>query len=703
MPKSLSKQAAYSREEYAKSADIGEIRAVKNRRRKNACRFDLLKFLTMYFPASTGLRPFSDDHKRIVARIQSCVLHGGRIGNVVYRGFAKTTISENSVLWATLYGHRRFVPLFGANEELASGNIDSIKRELQENDLLDEDFPEVTQAIRALEGKPQRCASQTCRGLPTFIEWTADKIVFPTIHKSVCSGAAIVAKGLTGASRGMKHKRPDGTQQRPDFVLIDDPQTDESAASPAQITKRLNVIAKSILKMAGHRSSIACVVNGTVIQPDDLMDTLLDQKKSSAWQSERIPMISKWSDAHESLWLDQYAAIRRAFDPQVVGDQRRAHRAANDFYLKNRAAMDAGCMVSWEWCFIEAVPGDENTVPEHSAVQHAYNILIDDGPEVFASECQCQPIKSGAADSPAATKEQIVSRIVEGIPRGVVPQWAERLTAFIDVQGALLYWLVAAWRGDFTGHIVDYGALPDQKRSYFTLAEAKNMKRTLKEAFPGVSDEGRIHEGLEGLTRSLLTREWPRKDSSALRIERLLIDRGYSSHLIDQFVGNSQFSALISTAKGQFYGATTRVHMSDYKKKDGEVFSNEGWIITRGIQGGVTRYVLVDTNRWKSFLHSRLKIATGSAGSLTLCADPSRHSMLVDHLTAEECHIVHDEKTDRTCEEWKERKVGEDNHFLDCAVGAAVAASVIGCRLRGEGKNVFGPRKARVPLSQMGR
>jgi hypothetical protein len=46
--------------------------------------------------------------------------------------------------------------------------------------------------------------------------------------------------------------------------------------------------------------------------------------------------------------------------------------------------MDAGCLVSWEHCF------DRDT--ELSAIQHAYNALIDDGEEVFASECQNEPL-----------------------------------------------------------------------------------------------------------------------------------------------------------------------------------------------------------------------------------------------------------------------------------------------------------------------
>jgi hypothetical protein len=33
---------------------------------------------------------------------------------------------------------------------------------------------------------------------------------------------------------------------------------------------------------------------------------------------------------------------------------------------------------------------------------------------------------------------------------------------FIDVHDRLLYWMVAAWEDDFTGHVVDYGAYPDR-------------------------------------------------------------------------------------------------------------------------------------------------------------------------------------------------------------------------------------------------
>ena len=135
------RQHRYERKKAQEAADVGEIPSIKDPARRQACRLDLFRFLTTYFPASTGLSPFSEDHRRVIERIQRCILHGGLFVNAVYRGFAKTTISENAAIWAAVYGHRRFLPIFGAGAANADGNIDSIKMELAENDLLHEDFP----------------------------------------------------------------------------------------------------------------------------------------------------------------------------------------------------------------------------------------------------------------------------------------------------------------------------------------------------------------------------------------------------------------------------------------------------------------------------------------------------------------------------------------------------------------------------------
>ena len=61
--------------------------------------------------------------------------------------------------------------------------------------------------------------------------------------------------------------------------------------------------------------------------------------------------------------------------------------------------------------------------------------------------------------------------------------------------------------------------------------------------------------------------------------------------------------------------------------------------------------------------------------------NPKRHRMLADHLTAE--YSVRVEGRGRVVDEWKQRVDRPDNHWLDCLVGAAVAASMQGANLPG--------------------
>jgi hypothetical protein len=58
-----------------------------------------------------------------------------------------------------------------------------------------------------------------------------------------------------------------------------------------------------------------------------------------------------------------------------------------------------------------------------------------------------------------------------------------------------------------------------------------------------------------------------------------------------------------------------------------------------------------------------------------------QHRLLVDHLTSE--YRVRTEGRGRSVDEWKMRPERSDNHFLDCLVGAAVAASMQGAQLPG--------------------
>ena len=179
---------------------------------------------------------------------------------------------------------------------------------------------------------------------------------------AACSGAAVRVAGITGRIRGLKHTRPDGKTIRPDLVLIDDPQTDESAASPSQCATREKILSGAILGLAGPGKRIAGLCTVTVIRTDDLADRLLDRTRHPAWQGERTKLVYEWPDADE-LW-GQYAELRREGQRSGAGTA-----AADAFYAERQAEMDRGARVAWP-----ARKADD----ELSAIQHAWNLRIVD-------------------------------------------------------------------------------------------------------------------------------------------------------------------------------------------------------------------------------------------------------------------------------------------------------------------------------------
>lgn len=687
------RMARRSRDQMASVADIGEVPAIVDPARRESCAQSLELFLQTYFPNSTGLSPFSADHKRVIDRMQRCITGGGRFINAVYRGFAKTSISTNAAIWAVAYGYRRYVAVFSANEPQADDLIASIKTELAENDLLMDDFPEICHAFRALEGKPQRCHSQTCSGQLTHIVYRADRVAMPYIEGSKAAGAILASRGMTGSgTRGLLHTMPSGTKQRPDFVIIDDPQTAETASTPLQVKKRLDIIRRDIMRLAGHKKAMACVVNATVIAADDLVEQLFDAKRNPAWQGERIKMIRQWSQAHDTLWLGTqdgydgpcYARLRNSFDRNDPADQQRAHAEATALYAANREAMDAGCQVSWESCFAEG---------ELSAIQHAYNFLIDDGAEVFATECQNEPPVAQVADSGILSADEI-ARKVNGYERRLVPSDATMASAFVDVSGDVLWWMAVGWTPQFGGYLLDYGCFPDQQRTYFTLRE---VTRTLATTFPVGGFESRLRAGLDRLTDELLGREWQQDGGGTLKVGRCLVDANWeqSTNVVYQFCRQSKHAAVLVPSHGKGIGAKS-APMATWGPKDGET-AGLNWRIRRTVtKRAPVRHAIFDTNFWKSFVHGRLVQPIGDKGSLTLFkAEPHLHQMLADQLTAEKRTTV--EANGRKVDEWGLKAPGLDNHWLDCLVGCAVGGSTLGASLTEHGASTGGRKKVSIP------
>ena len=483
--------------------------------------------------------------------------------------------------------------------------------------------------------------------------------MLPTIKDSKASGIIVRVAGITGRVRGMKYKRSDGRSVRPSLVIIDDPQTSESAGSLEQTRKRVRVLAGDILGLAGPGQKISGIMPCTIIRPGDMADIILNRNTHPDWNGERTKMVYKFPK-NMKLW-EEYADIR-AEALRTDGN----FDAATEFYKAHRAEMDEGAEVSWEARYNH---------DEISALQHAMNLKLQDE-AAFQAEYQNDPLPEDTDDDSLMSVDEIAGK-VNGLPHGKVPLACDRVTMFIDVQKALLFYVVTAWAEDFTGAVIDYGAWPDQHRRQFSLADANP---TIQTVFPKAGFEGALYASLEALTNDYLGREWEREDGAMLKIEKALIDAnwGQSTDVIYQFCRQSVYAGVLLPSHGRYVGASSKP-MTEYRKQPGDRIGLN-WMIPNVAGKRAIRHVSHDANFWKTFIFRRLSIKLGDKGSLSLYGRiPGIHQLFAEHLTAE--YRVKAQGRGRWVDEWKLKPDRSDNHWLDCLSGCAVCASMLGATL----------------------
>lgn len=637
----------------AAASNVSPIPKVKNRRRRNACGKSFRLFCETYF-AEVFTLAWSDDHLRVIAIMEDVVLRGGSAAIAMPRGSGKSSLCVAAAMWAILYGYRRFVVIIGASADAAINLIDGMKIDFENNQKLNEDFPEVCHPIRRLDGKVQRAIGQHCDGVRTRIGWTGEAITLPTIKGSKSSGATVRVAGITGRIRGMQSTLPSGEKLRPDLAIIDDPQTDESAASRQQVAKRLRSITGAVMGMAGPKKKIASFAAVTVIEPKDVADQLLDRDKNPQWQGQRCKLLHG-EPKNTRLW-EEYAEHRSKGLKDGSG-----LKYATEFYRAHQIEMDEGMKASW--------PARFNT-DEASAIQYAIELKLA-SEEAFAAEYQNEPISVTRSDFTQLTQAQLAAKVI-GLKCGIVPSSATTLTAMIDVQQDVLFWLVVAWSAGFTGHVVDYGTWPEQSRLYFGLRDLTSTIRQ-QPSVAGQDYDAQLYHALNTCSDQLLTKQWATESGGNLQVTRLLVDDnwGPSTQLVRLFVKQSQHRKQIICSQG--VGVTAKkTQFADFKKEDG-VRAGLSWRWNTG-----RNHIRFDSNWWKSFVYDRIRSPRGSKSTMTFCAGSEvQHRLLFEHLCTERARQVTDGATGRTKAEW-ESPPHMDNHWWDALIGSAVGASVEG-------------------------
>lgn len=640
--------------------EIGPIPPVADPKRRAACEKDLPLALRTYFPKIFS-KPFSPQHYEVIEKMRVVLQEGGLFALGMPRGSGKTSLAECCDILALLYGWKRFIVLIGPIQKHASDMLENMKEELEKNNLLLADFPEVCYPIRELNFTPSRCRAQTTEGKHTHMQWKGNKrFVLPTVNGQ--GGATVRAVGVTGNIRGMSHRLPTGEKIRPDKFSGDDLQKAGTARSVEQVNKIEEILRGDVLGLAGPGEPISGFVTITVQRLGDLADRLLDRTQNPEYNGLRFALVEQWP-TNERLWAE-YAEHR---DTDLANGHTHLP-TATEHYRRNLKAMRLGAVVPWKERF-----GPN----EIDALQHAYNLKLKN-PTTFDAEYQNQPTASisaeGLIESP--TSDSIVKR-VGGYARGEMPYEATRLFAGVDIQDNALFWMVAAVDEDLSGWILDYGAWPDQPSIYWSY----NQIHTTIAQHSGInSSTGGWFHALSELVPALLSREFKRDNDAPMHVEKLIVDANYgrSTKTVYSWL-RQQHSPLLMPFHGKGYTAK-QTPLAARKKKTGEQAGIE-WFVPAVKGTREMRHVIADVNLIKTTLCERLMQPMGEVGAWQLFKAPAAsHRMLADHLSAE--YPVETEGRGRRLIEWILRP-GRDNHWLDCAVMIMTAALMAGCAAPG--------------------
>jgi len=595
----------------AKEREIEIDVSRQDRRRRGKCKNNPIAFCKTYFP-NLFYNDFTANHKQIIREIHNRIKYGGKQSIAAPRGDGKTTITKALALWALLYGHIKWLVVVGANGVDAKAKLEDIKYFLEMNDLLRDDFPEVCDPIRALEGSPQKANKQTYNGSPTNMLWSKEELRLPEIEGSPASGAIITPRGVDAAIRGLVRG-----EKRPDLVICDDIETRSSAESDTEIRKRGETILKDILGLGGQDRQIAVLLLCTRINEKCLATQYTDKTQKPEWNGIVQRWLEKWP-SRPDLW-DKYLTIRR----EGMADGDLFARQAMDFYKSNQKEMDCGVKVSNHNRF-DANPCPDGSPKEISSIQAAYNIIAGIGENNFSCEYQNDPPKDEAKETSNLTAD-IIQRRISGLPRGVVPTGTELVTVGFDIGGRVAHWVAIAWRSGLRGHIIDYGAEPINS----PLSNLRDKEN---------------HKALDAaIIQTMLSwRDWAfgsqapwieESTDKPRRPDAVMIDCGYRDKAIYRFVK--------SCADNRFHGVKGFGSNQPQKYREPNSQGKQkaiGYHYWRGYQSGHRIWLNhVDVDYWKLHVQNAFMIPEGGASSLHVFgSDPYTHRTYARHIVAEQ-------------------------------------------------------------------
>lgn len=213
-----------------------------------------------------------------------------RFAGAAPREHAKSTVvGFAKPIHSIVYNLRRFIILIRDSNDVARQALDDIRQELESNERILEDFGDLIGSRK----------------------WAEDEFV-------TSNGVKVLGRGRGQTMRGLRYK-----QHRPDLVIADDLEDDESVDSRVQRDKLERWILRAVLGAIGPAGSFFMI--GTVIHHDSVLVRFL--KRSNVFQTRVWRAVQ---DNGKPLWPARWPLKRLEAKKLELGARHFATEFMND-------------------------------------------------------------------------------------------------------------------------------------------------------------------------------------------------------------------------------------------------------------------------------------------------------------------------------------------------------------------------------------
>ena len=619
--------------------DLIEARKKIDIKRKEEAEKDIVKWVETY---CVGLvlqtNPPTKGKEILEKMVEACTTSPKPILLEMMRGFGKTSLSVCVILYLIVSKQRQFPVIVGNNARAAQQILTDFYIAISTPDTnLAQDYPDFVLPFTLLNGSFRR--RQIINGVSTSIVKNASEIHLPLITEEDGKSyqAFLCTRGITGTLRGLKLGK---CGIRPDVVLLDDIQDDESASSPEQIQKIVDIINKSIFNLSG-KGSIACLACLTPIADGDLC-SIIEANKN--WITLKYPaIIHQPKDVIENPNNGLWATYRKMYETELT--QGISHDESLKYHRTHYKEMLDGC---------ELLAPDRYKISDgHISGYQALlcrRLLIGD--DAFNSEMMM--ISKKPITALDISPQDILSHIDERIKEYTLPDGHQVSILAIDLNTSYaLSWVIMSAAPDGSTAVIAHGL----------------YKCTIDQSLPEVQYAQEVYKHLSILTKDL---------SSKMKIDYLVADCGGKNwNAVHNFSRNSkQICGIQCCPCAGRSSLKLNLYPRNKLRNPIERTILVGDETERLKAGSGQKWFYFDSDFYRETAHRSFKLPLGAIGSCSLYyGSIQEHNNFSIQVTNEKLKLKKLQPDGRELYIWNSK---ESHDYLDCMSMARATLAQIG-------------------------